>query len=61
MKKYIIVGSNNFWYDSFSAGSVEEAKKRMEEIKDNPTDYNVAQPDTFYLYEADQVCSIEND
>jgi hypothetical protein len=60
MKKYIIVGSNNFWYDIFTASSLETAKVRMELIKQSPEQFSVSQPDTFYLYEANEVHRIEN-
>ena len=60
MKQYIILGSNNFWYATFSAKTLQEAEREMQAIKDSPETYPVAQPDTFYLYEVTEAGQISN-
>ena len=60
MKQYIILGSNNFWYATFSAETTKEAEDYLQDIKDQSENYPVAQPEAFYLYEVKKVKELPN-
>lgn len=53
MKKYIIVGSNNYWYDVFETDKPHIVNERIQWIKDEhkALNYPFQQPDEIILYE----------
>jgi hypothetical protein len=53
IKKYIIIGSNNFWY----ASHVEkhEIKTELKYIKKNWRQFNGSKPDELYVFEAKEI------
>ena len=63
MKEYLILGSNGFWYKQTK--NYKELKEKVEEIKRNIAVYGCGdsdekrQPDTLYVYEAQQIDEIE--
>ncbi|OGG61804.1 hypothetical protein A3C21_01090 [Candidatus Kaiserbacteria bacterium RIFCSPHIGHO2_02_FULL_59_21] len=65
-KKYLVVGSNNFWYASArgKANALKLARdvvnSRTSSYGDPETDYSPNTPEGVYVYEARQIGYIEN-
>lgn len=61
MKQYIIVGSNNFWYDAFSAETDKEAVEHLNTVKQGMKDgdYENNDSESLYLYEAKKIAESE--
>lgn len=60
MKKYIVVGDNNYWYATFSSSSERAAMKRFTTIKKEITNgerggFDVDEVAEVYLFEAKEI------
>lgn len=71
-KEYLVIGSNNFWYDT--CGTLKEAKAEAKTILkyknkydegnpnygDEESGHNPFTPNTIYIYEAKEIIRIDN-
>ena len=57
MKKYIIVGNNNFWYSSFKADNDNDILEEITDVETriNNKEYEDNSAETLYVYEANEI------